>query len=237
MGNISIVIPVHNEAESLAELIERVVRVTENRGLGEIVCVDDGSSDGTDAVLQKLKTSYPQLKIVRFAQSHGQPAALAAGIRAAHGDVVVTLDADLQNPPEAIPILLENLDGVDAVVGWRQGRRDPLVKIIGSKIANTARRLVLRDRFHDNGCTMKAFRKKIVDDLPVFNHSTLFFANLAQLAGYKVREVRVPHAPRKYGRSKYGQLSFAWRSVCQDMFLVRAMQKRKSAGCGVEVPA
>jgi glycosyltransferase involved in cell wall biosynthesis len=226
--SLSVVIPVYNEKESLTELLARIVAVCQSYEPYEIICVDDGSTDGSFELLENLKlTCCPQLVIIKFSANAGQSAALAAGLQAARGDIIVMIDADLQNPPEAIPVLLKNMEGVDAVVGWRRERHDPLIKRLGSYIANVFRQVILEDHFHDNGCTLKAFRHQVVSDLMMFKGAVVFFPNLIQIAGYSIREICVPHEQRKYGRSKYKKFSFSGIKAFFDTLFVLGLKRRR----------
>jgi len=226
LKKISVVIPIYNEAASLPELLFRVCQTCQPYEPYEVVCVDDGSTDQSFETLQHLKSRYPQIVIIKFLKNAGQSAALAAGLKFAQGDIMVTLDADLQNPPEAIPLLLNNMDGVDAVIGWRAGRRDSFVTRWGSWVANAVRRIILRDSFHDNGCTLKAFRRECVSDLMMFEKMVVFLPNLIAMAGYQVREIVVPHEPRKHGKSKYKKFSLSGIQAFFDVLFVRGYKKR-----------
>lgn len=226
MKKLSIVIPVFNEAASLKELLSRIADVCKNHSPHEIICVDDGSFDGSFELLQDLKKIYDSLIIVHFSRNAGQSAALTAGLKIAQGKIIITMDADLQNPPEAIPILLKNIDGFDAVVGWRKKRNDPFLKRLGSRIGNSARRMILRDSFHDNACTLKAFRQEVAADLVKFEHMIFFLPNLIEIAGYRVKEVCVPHERRKHGRSKYKPFSLSGISFFLDVLFIKSLKKR-----------
>ena len=227
MKSLSVVIPIYNEKESLPELFSRLVKTCAGYDPFEIICVDDGSTDGSFEKLCDLKKEYLKMTIIKFSENAGQAAALAAGLKAARGDVVVTLDADLQNPPEAIPLLLKHIEGVDAVVGWRKKRRDSFLRRWGSFIANTVRRLILKDSFHDNGCALKAFRRDAIADIVWFKRAFSFLPDLIQIAGYKVREIEVPHEERRHGRSKYPKMFFSGIAAFADTLLVLALKKRR----------
>ncbi len=227
MKNLSIVIPVFNEASSLKELLCRTTAACEPYSPYEIICVDDGSWDGSFELLLELKKNYEHLVIVRLQKNSGQSAALTAGFKTAHGSIIVMMDADLQNPPEAIPTLLENMDGFDAVIGWRKDRKDSFLKRAGSRIGNSLRRMILRDPFHDNACSLKAFKSAVAADLVKFNHMIFFLPDLIEIAGYRIKEVPVPHEHRKHGRSKYRTFSLSGISSFWDTLFVKALKKRK----------
>jgi len=224
---LSVVIPVYNEERSLSELIERIVQSCQLYESYEIICVDDGSTDASFEILCGLNEQYPQLIIIKFKENAGQSAALAAGFKAAQGEIIVSMDADLQNPPEAIPLLLKNMDGVDAVIGWRKDRQDPFITRAGSRIANFIRRVILQDPFHDNGCALKVFRRYVVCDLLMFKNVVIFLPNLIHLAGYRIREIPIPHNIRKYGQSKNRMFSFSGVVAFFDIFFLLGFRKRR----------
>jgi glycosyltransferase involved in cell wall biosynthesis len=203
---ISLVIPVYNEEESLPELLETLGRVCP--GLGrpyEIILVDDGSTDRSFEVLTRLRAGDPRISIIRFRRNFGQTAALAAGFDHARGDVIVTLDADLQNDPADIAALLEKIDsGFDIVSGWRKDRKDRfLSRRLPSLVAN---RLISRFtgvRLHDYGCTLKAFRREVVKNINLYGELHRFIPAIATTMGVSIAEIEVHHRPRLKGRSKY----------------------------------
>lgn len=204
---VSVVLPIYNEAESLPELIDAVVTAMDNTAYSyEIVCVDDGSSDGSKPVLRQLASTYPQLRAVIFRRNYGQTSAMAAGFAYAAGQVVVSLDADLQNDPADIPMLLAKLDeGYDLVSGWRQKRKDAaLTRLLPSKIANWLIGGVTGVDLHDYGCSLKAYRAELVSDLNLYGELHRFLPALAAIEGAKITEVPVRHHARTYGKSKYG---------------------------------
>jgi len=189
--------------------------------------VDDGSTDGSLEALKTLKRAHPELHIVAFAANAGQTAAFAAGFRAARGDVIVTLDADLQNDPADVPALVAQLEtsGAAAVVGYRVGRRDSGWKRVQSWIANGVRNWLNRETIRDTGCSLKAFRADAVRALPLFNGMHRFLPTLVRMQGGRVVEAPVRHRPRRFGRTKYGMWNRIWRSLV-DAFAVRWMQRR-----------
>jgi dolichol-phosphate mannosyltransferase len=224
--DLSLVIPVYNERESLPLLVEEIERAL-GGGRYEIVAVDDGSTDGSLDVLKALKRDHPQLHIVAFAANAGQTAAFAAGFAAARGRVIVTLDADLQNDPADIPGLVTELDrsGAAAVVGYRVDRRDTGWKRLQSRIANGIRNRLNRETIRDTGCSLKAFRAEALRSLPLFSGMHRFLPTLVRMHGGRVTEVPVHHRPRRFGETKYGMWNRAFRALA-DALAVRWMQRR-----------
>ncbi len=223
---LSLVVPVYNERESLSLLVEEIGRALSERSY-EIVAVDDGSTDGSLETLKVLKRDHAELHIVAFAANAGQTAALAAGFQAARGLTIVTLDADLQNDPADIPALLAELErsGATAVVGYRVGRRDSEWKRLQSRIANGVRNWLNGETIRDTGCSLKAFRADAVRALPLFTGMHRFLPTLIKLHGGTVAEVPVRHWPRRFGRTKYGMWNRVFRSFA-DALAVRWMQRR-----------
>ena len=204
---LSVVIPLFNEAESLPELVAKVDQVCQSIAPDayEIVAVDDGSTDGSFAVLQQLLEQYPRLRVIRFRRNYGKSAALAVGFDRARGDVIVTMDADLQDDPEEIPRLLAKLEeGYDLVSGWKKKRYDPWHKTVPSKLFNWVTSLVSGIRLHDFNCGLKAYRKEVAKRLRVYGEMHRYLPAIAHLMGFRVTEIPVRHHPRKYGRSKFG---------------------------------
>ena len=226
MVELSLVVPVYNERDSLPLLVEEVSQALAGRSY-ELVAVDDGSTDGSLDVLKALKRDHPELHIVVFAANAGQTAAFAAGFRAARGRVTVTLDADLQNDPADIPALVDELarSGVTAVGGYRAGRRDSPWKRLQSRIANGVRNRLNGETIRDTGCSLKAFRTEVLRELPLFSGMHRFLPTLVKLHGGSVTEVPVRHRPRRFGKTKYGMWNRVFRSLA-DAFAVRWMQRR-----------
>jgi glycosyltransferase involved in cell wall biosynthesis len=205
--DVSVVIPVYNEAENVPPLLEELGRVLATLPRRtEIVAVDDGSTDGSFERLRALAAEEPRLRIVRLARNYGQTAALAAGIEHARAPVIVSMDADLQNDPADIPRLLAALaDDVDVVNGWRNPRRDPwLTRRLPSRLANHLISLVTGTTLHDYGCTLRAMRASYARELQLYGELHRFIPALAADLGARVTEVKVHHRPRTLGRSKYG---------------------------------
>jgi glycosyltransferase involved in cell wall biosynthesis len=223
---VSVVIPVYNERENLAPLLAEVAAALGGRAY-EVVAVDDGSTDGSADELVALRARYPALRVVRFARNAGQSAAFAAGFRAARGAVLVTMDADLQNDPADVPALLEALErsDVEAAVGWRMNRRDTGWKLVQSRIANGVRNRLNHETIRDTGCSLKAFRRAAVADIPWFTGMHRFLPTLVKMRGGRVVEVPVHHRPRRFGTTKYGMWNRVFRALA-DALAVRWMQRR-----------
>lgn len=205
--DLSIVVPIYNEAESLAILHREIVEAVGPLGLRwEFILVDDCSTDGSQAIALELRAKDPHIRLVRFARNYGQTAALAAGFDQSRGEVVVTLDGDLQNDPADIPAMLERLnEGHDVVAGWRKVRHDGfMLRRFPSIIANRLIALVTGVAIHDTGCTLKAFRRAVIERLPIYAEQHRFLPAMSQGSGARVAEMVVNHRPRVYGESKYG---------------------------------
>lgn len=227
INKISLIIPVYNEEENLRDLHREVARSL--AGLTcewEMVLVDDGSADASLSIIRDLAAADPHVRYVSFARNCGQSAAFAAGFRHAGGDVVVTMDADLQNDPADIPAMLTVYrQGVDMVIGWRVKRQDSLVKRYASRFANWVRNRISRETVRDTGCSLKVMRAEMVRRIPMFTGMHRFLPTLMKLEGARVAEVPVNHRPRSKGVSKYGIWDRAWASA-YDLLAVRWMQKR-----------
>ena len=204
---ISIIIPVFNESESIAYLLEEVKSVMEVNELNyELIVVNDGSEDNTHAVLVELTKNIKELLVISLRKNYGQTAAMAAGFDISRGDIVITLDGDLQNDPNDIPKLISEINtGYDLICGWRFDRKDKLInRRIPSKIANKLIAKVTGLKLHDYGCSLKAFTKEIIDDVKLYGELHRFLPILASIEGARIKEVKVNHRSRKYGSSKYG---------------------------------
>ena len=205
--DLSVVIPVYNEAESLEPLIQEVRAVLGPMGRSfEIIVVDDGSTDGTYPILERLYKTEPRLKALRLKRNFGQTAAVAAGIAHAQGEIILALDGDGQNDPKDIPALLGKLDdGFDLVNGWRFPRMDPFwSRRVPSRIANGLISWITRVKLHDYGCTLKAMRREIAKDLRLYGEMHRFIPAMAYERGARIAEIKVHHRPRQWGQSKYG---------------------------------
>lgn len=219
---ISVVIPVYNEEANIRPLYSRLKQTLEDVGRSyEIVVVDDGSTDGSLEILKELCREDSLLKIVRLRRNFGQTAAFSAGFDQISGDVVVTLDADLQNDPADIPLLLAKIEeGYDVVSGWRKNRKDPfLTRRFPSMVANALISQVTGVKLHDYGCSLKAYRREVVDNISLYGELHRFIPALASWMGISLVEVPVAHQARRSGKSKYG-LSRTAR-VILDLLTVR----------------
>jgi len=205
---LSIVIPVFNEEENVSLLAEEIRRALDPRGIAyEVVAVDDGSTDGTWARLESVRAQDPRWVLVGLRRNFGQTAALSAGFNHARGEVIVTLDGDLQNDPADIPRLLELAKDHDVVSGWRKNRQDPfLSRRLPSMLANWLISRVTGVRLHDYGCTLKAYRREVVEHLHLYGEMHRFIPAIASWMGISLAEVETHHRPRRFGRSKYSIL-------------------------------
>jgi len=224
---ISLVVPVYNEQANLPILIPKLVEVFDRLGsVHEMIFVDDGSSDGSRKTLKEAASRNPSLRVVALKQNRGLSTALLAGTTEARGKIIVTLDSDLQNDPEDITRLLGYLDRYDMATGWRQKRDDPCLKRIASKIGNGVRNRLTGENIHDSACTLRAFKRELVKNLPAFDGMHRFLSTLAKMRGYRIIEVPVTHHPRKYGESKYNIRNRMCRSFV-DLLAVRWMKGRR----------
>jgi len=224
--NLSIVIPAYNEAESLPRLVPKVKEaLSPVPGAHEIIVVNDGSTDGTAEVLEGLRATCPELRVITFAANAGQTAGFDAGFKAARGDVVVTMDADLQNDPADMHTLLAHIGQFDVVCGTRVGRQDTFVRKVSSRIANAVRNWATGDDIVDTGCSLKAFRREKLVSLTLYAGMHRFLPTLMRMRGCTVHQVPVGHHPRQRGQSKYGIGNRLFKGLA-DLYAVRWMQKR-----------
>ena len=224
--DVSVVVPVYNEVESLPHLIEAIASAIQPSGLSyQIICVDDGSKDGSADLLKQLAGSRDDLCAVLLRRNYGQTAAMSAGFDRATGRAIVTLDGDLQNDPADIPVLLEKLnEGYDLVSGWRKNRQDNTIsRLIPSKIANWLIGRVTGVTLHDYGCSLKAYKSELVADLNLYGELHRFLPALAFIEGARIAEIPVRHHARRFGQSKYG----IWRTfrVLMDLLTISFMKK------------
>jgi glycosyltransferase involved in cell wall biosynthesis len=211
--NISVVVPLYDEVESLPELTSWISRVMdENRFTYEIILIDDGSSDGSWEMIRKLQKNNPSIKGIKFRRNYGKSAALNTGFEAAQGDVVITMDADLQDSPNEIPELYRRIteEKYDLISGWKAKRHDPLSKTLPTKVYNSAtRRMSGINNLHDFNCGLKAYRKAVVKNIEVYGEMHRYIPVIAKWAGFvKIGEQVVEHRPRKYGKTKFGVSRF-----------------------------
>ncbi|MBC7382728.1 MAG: glycosyltransferase family 2 protein [Bacteroidia bacterium] len=209
--NISILIPFLNEEESLPELIEWIERVMhENNFTYEILLIDDGSTDGSWKIVEALHANNAQVKAIKFRRNHGKSAALNVGFHSVQGDVVITMDADMQDSPDEIPELYRMIatDGYDLVSGWKKKRYDPITKTIPTKLFNAATRSISGIQLHDFNCGLKAYKQEVVKSIEVYNEMHRYIPVIAKWAGFKnIAEKVVQHRARKYGSTKFGGMS------------------------------
>ncbi|MEL7035614.1 MAG: glycosyltransferase family 2 protein [Cyanobacteria bacterium J06592_8] len=204
---ISIVVPIYNEVESLPKLVEAIQTTLETMDITyELICVDDGSRDGSTELLKELAATNPILKAVILRRNYGQTPAMSAGFKHSCGEVIVTLDGDLQNDPADIPMLLEKLaEGYDVVSGWRKNRQDAaLTRLLPSKLANGLISRMTGVNLHDYGCSLKVYRAEVAADLNLYGELHRFLPALAVIEGARITEVPVRHHARQFGKSKYG---------------------------------
>lgn len=223
---VSVVVPIYNEVESLPHLIEAIASTLNQAQLSyELICVDDGSVDGSAQLLKELAHKTPNLRGVLLRRNYGQTAAMAAGFNYARGKAIVTLDGDLQNDPADIPMLLAKLEeGYDLVSGWRKNRQDAaLTRLLPSKIANWLIAEITGVRLHDYGCSLKAYRSELVADMNLYGELHRFLPALAFIEGARITEMPVRHHARVHGQSKYG-LGRTFRVVL-DLLTVFFMKK------------
>jgi glycosyltransferase involved in cell wall biosynthesis len=228
MVDVSVVIPVYNEEENLPLLWPELRGVLESMGATfEVIFVDDGSRDRSAELIRAMRESDPRVRLVRLKVNAGETAATDAGFKAARGQRVVTMDADLQNDPHEIPALVQRLDQWDAVTGWRVGRGDgdSVVRRVSSHVANVVRNWLSEESIHDSGCTFRAFRRECLRGLVLYRGFHRFIPTLLRMRGYRVVEVPVRNRPRRFGQSKYGVLNRAFVGFV-DLLAVRWMKDR-----------
>lgn len=227
--DISIVVPLLNEVDSLTELTNRVVE--QFRKLNkqfEIIFIDDGSEDGSFEKLLELKKSFKNIRIIRFRKNFGKSAALAEGFQRATGQYVITMDADLQDDPAEVPNLITKLDeGFDLVSGWKRKRHDPITKKAPSKLFNFTTQLLTGIKIHDFNCGLKAYRSEVIKAIPVYGELHRYLPVLAHWQGFKVGEIVVEHHARKFGKTKFGFRRFfsGFFDLLTVLFITRYRQK------------
>lgn len=221
---LSIVVPLYNEEESVPVLYEKIVTVLNEHGWpAEVLFVDDGSRDATFTVAEGIAARDNRLRVVKFRRNYGQTPAMAAGIDLARGEVIITMDGDLQNDPADIPRFIEKIDeGYDIVVGWRHNRQDKLItRKVPSKIANWIIGKVTGVPIKDNGCSLKAFRAEVLKKVPLYSEMHRFIPAMASIAGPRLAEIKVRHHARQFGESKYG-LSRVYK-VLLDLLVIKTI--------------
>lgn len=227
--DLSLVIPIYNEVESIPKLYQKLsVVLEEQRCIYEVIFVDDGSTDGTFAALRELNGRDPHIRVIQFRRNFGKTAALVAGFDHCRGEVIITMDADLQDDPEEIPHFLEKLtDGYDLVSGWKKDRQDPLTKTLPSKVFNKVVSASTGIHIHDFNNGFKAYRREVTEELKLYADLHRFIPVMATWRGFRVAEIPVKHHPREYGKSKFGAGRFAkgMLDFFKVLFLTRYMQK------------
>jgi glycosyltransferase involved in cell wall biosynthesis len=224
--DLSLVVPIYNEYESIPRLVEAITQVMLGLDFSyEVVCVDDGSVDGSADLLRELASQNEHLSVLLLRRNYGQTAAMAAGFDYARGEIIITLDGDLQNDPVDIPRLMEKLDeGYDLVSGWRKHRQDnQITRLLPSKIANWIIGKVTGVSLHDYGCSLKAYRAEVVRDMNLYGELHRFLPALASIEGARITEIPVNHHARQFGKSKYG-LGRTFR-VIMDLLTVYFMKR------------
>jgi glycosyltransferase involved in cell wall biosynthesis len=223
---VSAVVPAYNEVGNVPVLVAELRAALDASGrTWELVLVDDGSTDGTGEAMEAAATADGRVRVLRLERNGGQSAALAAGLLRARGDAVVTLDADLQNDPADIPELLRGLDHADVVSGVRARRHDSWIRLVSSRVANATRRAVIGDHLTDIGCSLKAYRREVLADLPMFVGVHRFLPALCEFRGARVVEQPVRHRARTMGVSKYGMSNRLWRGL-HDLIGVAWLKRR-----------
>jgi len=223
---LSVILPVFNERENLPPLLEELQRALHATARTfEILLVDDGSTDGSAGVVRAAALASPDVTGILFERNAGQSAALAAGFRIARGEVLITMDADGQNDPADIPALLAALGPVDVVSGIRSRRADGWRRRASSAIANSVRRAVLGDHIVDTGCSLKAYRRRVIEGIPFFVGAHRFLAGICEIRGARIAQIPVHHRPRRHGVSKYGVGNRLVRGL-RDLIGVRWLRSR-----------
>ena len=220
--DLSLVIPVYNEAENLEILYREIKSSCENLGKSyEVIFIDDGSTDDSALVLTNIWKQYPAIKIIKLRKNFGQTAALSAGFDHSRGEVIITLDADLQNDPADFGLLIKKIEeGYDIASGWRVKRKDKLFsRRLPSSTANWLISAITRVKLHDYGCTLKAFRKEVLKSINLYGEMHRFIPAIASQMGVSIAEVKVNHRPRRFGKSKYSMLRFV--KVMLDLLTVK----------------
>ncbi len=202
---ISFVIPVYNEEESLKLLYEKIVESIPDGYVGEILFVNDGSSDGSEKVVKELIAQDNRIHLISFRKNFGKAMALESGFRNVNGEIIITMDADLQDDPKEIPNFLAKIeDGYDLVSGWKYNRQDPLEKRLPSKLFNKVTAILSSIQLHDFNCGYKAYRKEVVEAIDIYGELHRYIPILAYRKGFKIAEISVQHNKRQFGKSKYG---------------------------------
>jgi len=202
---LTIVVPILNEEQNIKLLYQQIKNsLNKTKKSSEIIFVDDGSTDNSFEEMLKLRTQDKTVKIIKFRRNFGQTAAFDAGIKQSKGNIIITMDGDLQNDPSDIPLLLEKINsGYDVVSGWRANRKDKFTKKIFSRFAHLMRKLIINEKIHDSGCALKAYKKECFENIDLYGEMHRYIPALLALQGFKVGEAKVQHYPRKHGKTKY----------------------------------
>lgn len=224
--NYSFVIPVNNEEDNLPPLLEQIDAVVKKlQGQSEAIFIDDGSTDNSLNCLKELKNKYPYIKVIMFDKNYGQSSGFDAGIQAATGEVIITMDADLQNDPADTLKLLEFYPEFEVIIGSRTKRNDSIVKLVSSRVGNGVRNFITQESIRDTGCSLKVFKSEIIKKVRLYHGMHRFMPTLCRMYGAKVKEVPVNHRPRSKGKSHYGIGNRALNGL-MDTLAVRWMQER-----------
>ncbi len=227
--DVSIVVPLYNEEESLQELTTQIIAVlTKQNQTYELCFIDDGSNDDSLQKLKELHSQIPEIKILSFRRNYGKSAWLSEGFKLASGDIIITMDADLQDDPAEIPNIIDKINsGYDLVSGWKKKRSDPLGKTIPSKFFNFITARMTGIKINDFNCGLKGYRQQVIKEIPVYGSLHRYLPVLAHWKGFKVGEIVVQHHPRKYGVTKYGLRRFfdGFFDLFTVLFLTRYRQK------------
>ena len=227
--DLSLIIPFYNEEESLTELTKQITEVLENLDISYELCfVDDGSTDDSLLRIKQLREQNKKIKILSFRKNYGKSAALSEGFKMASGDIIITIDADLQDDPAEIPNLIRKInDGYDLVSGWKKQRKDPITKTLPSKLFNIITARVTGIKLHDFNCGLKAYRQEVIKEIPVYGSLHRYLPVLAHWKGFAIGEIIVHHQARKYGATKYGWRRFfdGFFDLFTVLFLTRYRQK------------
>lgn len=226
---LSVVIPCYNEEESIPELVRKLDEVMDKEGYdAEYVFIDDGSTDRTLLILRELHIRNPRVRVLSFRRNQGKSDALTAGFKVVTGDIIFTIDADLQDDPEEIPRFVKRIEqGADLVSGWKQDRQDPMSKTLPSKVFNAVTSFMSGLKLHDFNCGFKAYSREVVDSVEIYGELHRYIPVLAGWAGFRVEEVPVRHFRRKYGQSKFGPARFL--NGLFDLVTVMFITRRSSA--------
>jgi dolichol-phosphate mannosyltransferase len=223
----SVVVPLKNEAENIADLISELEPVMDELNQPwELICIDDGSTDQTNAILHALAAKKKYLHILQFSKNFGQSSAFDAGFKAARGQFVITLDGDRQNDPADIPLLAKEINSFDLVCGRRLKRKDPWHKRWVSRLANRIRSRICQDGVQDTGCSLKIYRSECLRNIKMYQGMHRFLPALFSIEGYRIKEVMVNHRPRVRGKTKYNFFNRSFNTIA-DMLAVRWMRKRR----------